>query len=109
MILMRCAVVAVIQDKIDAIADLCRKYGVVQLHIFGSATRDDFRPGESDFDFLVDFGLMDGHAKAHAYFDLLDELEGLLGARVDLVMVSAVKNRYIARDIERTKQMLYAA
>jgi len=28
---------------------------------------------------------------------------------VDLVMAGAVKNRYVARDIERTKQMLYAA
>ncbi len=101
--------VAVIQDKLDAIADLCRKHGVARLYVFGSATRDDFRPGESDLDLLVDFGTMSGHAKAHAYFDLLDELEELLGVRIDLVMVNAVKNRYIARDIERTKQMLYAA
>jgi predicted nucleotidyltransferase len=28
---------------------------------------------------------------------------------VDLVMVDAVKNRYLAADIERTKQALYAA
>ncbi len=101
--------VGAIQDKLDAIAGLCRKYEVVQLYVFGSATRDDFRPGESDVDLLVDFGSMGGHAKAHAYFALLDELEDLLGVRVDLVMVNAVKNRYIARDIERTKQMLYAA
>jgi len=52
---------------------------------------------------------MDGHAKAHAYFALLDELRELIGGDVDLVMVGAVKNRFIARDIERTKQMLYAA
>ena len=101
--------VAAVQDKLVAIADPCRKYEVVQLYVFGSATRDDFRPGESDVDLLVDFGSMGGHAKAHAYFALLDELEDLLGVRVDLVMVNAVKNRYIARDIERTKQMLYAA
>lgn len=101
--------VTAIQNKLDAIADLCRKYGVVGLYAFGSAVRDDFRPGESDLDLLVDFGAMGGHAKAHAYFDLLDELEDLLDVRVDLVMAGAVKNRYIARDIERTKQMLYAA
>jgi uncharacterized protein len=102
-------VVTAVKDKLDAIADLCRKHGVARLYIFGSATRDDFRPGESDLDFLVDFGAMGGHAKAHAYFGLLNELEELLGVRIDLVMVNAVKNRYIARDIERTKQMLYAA
>ena len=52
---------------------------------------------------------MDGYAKAVANFDLLDELRELLGVEVDLVMTGAVKNRYIARDIERTRQPLYAA
>jgi hypothetical protein len=31
------------------------------------------------------------------------------GRAVELVMIGAVKNRYIAAEIERTKQMLYAA
>ena len=101
--------VAVLEDKIDAIAALCRKYKVIRMYVFGSAVRDDFRPGESDVDLLVEFGSMDGHAKAHAYFDLLDELRDLLGTDVDLVMAGAVKNRYLARDIEQTKQELYAA
>jgi predicted nucleotidyltransferase len=101
--------VAIVEDKRDAIAALCRRFGVVRLHIFGSALREDFRPGDSDVDLLVEFGPMDGHAKAHAYFDMLDELRELLGTDVDLVMAGAVKNRYIARDIEQTKQVLYAA
>ncbi len=102
-------VVDVLQDKREAIAELCARYGVARLFVFGSALRDDFRPGESDVDLLVEFGPMDGYAKAVAYFDLLDALSELLGAEVDLVMVGAVKNRYIARDIERTRQLLYAA
>jgi len=101
--------VAIVEDRRDAIEALCRKYGVARLHVFGSATRDDFRPGESDVDLLVEFGTMDGHAKAHAYFDLLDELREVLGADVDLVMVGAVKNRYLAREIEQTKLEVYAA
>jgi predicted nucleotidyltransferase len=40
---------------------------------------------------------------------MLDELRALLGMEIDLVMVGAVKNQYIARDIERTKRVLYAA
>jgi predicted nucleotidyltransferase len=40
---------------------------------------------------------------------MLDELQELLGVEVDLVMVGAVKNRFIAAEIERTKQVLYAA
>lgn len=95
----RYQVVAIVDDKREAIGALCRKYRVVRLFVFGSALRDDFRPGRSDIDLLVEFGPMSGHDKAHAYFNLLDELSELLGAHVDLVMTGAVKNRYIARDI----------
>ena len=102
-------VVGVLRDNLTAIAELCARHGVARLDVFGSALRDDFRPGESDLDLLVEFGAMDGYVKAVAYFDLLDDLRDLLGVEVDLVMTGAVKNRYIARDIERTKQLLYAA
>jgi predicted nucleotidyltransferase len=101
--------VAVIEDKRKAIAETCQKYRLLRLYVFGSALGDDFRSGESDVDLLVEFGPMDGHSKAHAYFDMLEELRAILGTEVDLVMTGAVKNRYILRDIERTKQMLYAA
>ncbi len=101
--------VAILEDKRDAIAALCERYSVARMYVFGSALRDDFRPGESDIDLLVEFAPMEPYAKAKAYFALLDELKALLGADVDLVSAGAVKNRYIAREIELTKQMLYAA
>ena len=96
-------------EMLDAIAGLCRAYGVKRLELFGSAATGSFEPGRSDVDLLVDFGDMGGRAKAHAYFDLRDGLRDVLGTEVDLVMVAAVKNRYLARDIERTKRPLYAA
>jgi len=102
-------VLEVLENKGDAIAALCRRYGVTRLEVFGSALRDDFRPGESDVDLLVEFAPTDPYTKAQVYFDLRVELRTLLGVEVDLVMTGAVKNRYIARDIERTKRMLYAA
>ena len=101
--------VSVLEDKSDAIAALCRKYNVVSLYVFGSALRDDFRVGESDIDLLVEFAPIGGHAKMHAYMDMLDELQALLGVKVDLVMVGALRNEYILREIEATKRMLYAA
>jgi predicted nucleotidyltransferase len=52
---------------------------------------------------------MSPHELVDAYFGLLDEIRSMLGTRVDLVMSDAVKNRYIAAEIERTKQVLYAA
>jgi predicted nucleotidyltransferase len=101
--------VALLDDKTEALAALCRKYNVVRLYVFGSALRDDYRAGESDIDLLVEFAPIGGHAKMHAYFDMLDELRELLGTKVDLVMAGAVRNEYIAREIEATKRVLYAA
>jgi predicted nucleotidyltransferase len=100
--------VGVLESKREQIAAACARHGVLRLDAFGSAVRGDFRPGDSDIDLLVEFGPMDVYARVDAYFDLLDEFRGILGTEVDLVMVDAVKNRYIAADIERTKQALYA-
>ncbi len=101
--------VGVLESKREQIAAACARHGVLRLDAFGSAVRGDFRQGDSDVDLLVEFGPMDVYARVDAYFDLLDEFRGILGTEVDLVMVDAVKNRYIAADIERTKQALYAA
>jgi predicted nucleotidyltransferase len=101
--------VPVLDNKRDAIAALCARYDVVRMDVFGSALGDDYRPGESDVDLLVEFAPREPYALAEAYFDMLDELRALLGVEVDLVMTGAVKNPYIALDIERTKQPLYAA
>ena len=101
--------VDVLGNQRAAIARACERFGVARLDVFGSALRDDFRPGESDLDLLVDFSSDNPHDLVDAYFGLLDELRAVLAVKVDLVMVGAVKNRFIAADIERTKQMLYAA
>ena len=99
----------VLENKLEAIAEVCVRHGVARLDAFGSALRDDFRPGESDVDLLVEFASMEPYARVDAYFGMLEELRVLLGLEVDLVMAGAVKNPYIARDIERTRRMLYAA
>jgi hypothetical protein len=79
------------------------------LYVFGSALRDDFQPDASDVDLLVDLLPMDPYDRVDAYYGLRDGLRDLLGVEIDLVMAGAVRNRYIAADIERTKQALYAA
>ena len=95
-------------SKRDAIAAACARHSVARLEAFGSALRDDFVPGQSDVDLLVEFEPLESYALVDAYFGLRDELHSLLG-EVDLVMVGAVKNPYIARAIDREKQLLYEA
>lgn len=98
-----------LEQKRQAVIKACERFGVARIYVFGSSLRDDFRPGQSDIDLLVEFQPMTPYELADAYFGLLDELRLILAAPVDLVMADAVKNRYIAADIERTKQVLYAA
>jgi len=101
--------VRMLEKKRAEIAKLCTRFGVSRLDVFGSALREDFEPGESDLDFLVEFGPMDPYERADAYFGFLDQLRSLLGVDVDLVVAGAVKNRFIAAEIEGTKQVYYAA
>ena len=82
---------------------------ILHMDVFGSVLRHDYEPGRSDVDLLVEFDPRDPYELATAYFDMLDELRELLGGTVDLVMAGAIKNPYILAEIERTKQLLYAA
>ncbi|MHB0980502.1 MAG: nucleotidyltransferase family protein [Thermoleophilia bacterium] len=99
----------VLINKRQLIADACVRYGVSHLDVFGSALSNEFRPGKSDLGLLVELGPMDPYDRIDAYFGPLDELRVILGTEVGLVMADAVKNRFIAADIERTKQVVYAA
>ncbi len=101
--------IGLLESKRQAIEEMCARFGVARLEVFGSAVREDFKLGESDLDLLVEFKPMAPYARVEAYFGMRDELRALLKRDIDLVMVGAVKNRYIAQEIERTKQLVYAA
>ena len=101
--------IEILESKREQILESCARHGVARLFVFGSALHDGFKPNESDLDFLVEFGPMEPYARVDAYFGMLEDLRALFDLKVDLVMAGAVKNAYIARNIERTKQVLYAA
>lgn len=92
-----------------AIAELCRRYGVRQLALFGSAASDDFDPSRSDLDFVVDLGDLPPAEYADAYFGLREDLEALVGRPVDLLTAPSVRNPYLRHEVERTALELYAA
>jgi predicted nucleotidyltransferase len=94
----------------DEIAELCRRYGVARLDVFGSAARgDDFDPARSDVDFLVAFADEAAVSPLEQVFGLARELEAVLGRPVDLVEAGAVKNPYLRAGIERSRRVVYAA
>lgn len=86
----------------------CQRWKIVQLDLFGSVLREDFRP-DSDVDLLVEFS-------SGAEWSLLDharmerELEEILGRSVDLVTRWAVEEspNWIRRDaILSTARQVY--
>jgi hypothetical protein len=98
-----------IEDNREALQDLCRRFRVRRLELFGSAASGGFDQESSDFDFLVEFHELRHDEYADTYFGLLEELKRLFERDVDLVMVSAVKNPYFRESIERSRTLLYAA
>lgn len=82
-----------IDEKRDEIAAACRWYGIERLFIFGSALRDEFRPGDSDLDMLVEFGPLEITSYFHTYLDAREAFRRILQTDVDLVMQGAVKDR----------------
>jgi predicted nucleotidyltransferase len=99
-------------DRRDALAALCRRFGVARLELFGSAARAvDFVPGRSDIDLLVTLapGARDDLA---GFADLHAALEALFGRRVDLLereAVEASRNPIRRRRILAEARPLYAA
>lgn len=100
---------ALIEERLPALTELCRKHHVRVLDLFGSAARGAFDPSSSDIDFLVEFEDLEPGAFAAAYFGLLEELGELFGLSVDLVVDSSIDNPYFRESVERTRTPLYAA
>ena len=98
-----------LSSKQSEIEELCRKYAVKRLRLFGSALREDWDPESSDFDFLAEFGPPVGMNAFDQLTGLLLDLEALLGRRVDVVDWNAARNPFFKRHAERSAKELYAA
>jgi predicted nucleotidyltransferase len=91
----------------EALAQLCRRWRVTELALFGSAARGDAR-SDSDVDLMVTFQ-PDAPWSSLDLVDMRDELARLFGRRVDLVEEKAVRNPYRRASMLRDKSVLYAA
>ena len=85
---------------------LCRRYNVQRLELFGSAAITKTESEIRDLDFLVEFANPKLSGYANAYFGLLESLQLLFNKPVDLVMISAVKNPYFLQSINRNRTTL---
>lgn len=103
------AMIELIETNRAEIERLCRRFHVKKLELFGSAADGTFDAAQSDVDFLLEFLPEAACRLFHGYFDFKDELQRLLGRKVDLVMPAAVRNPYLLRSINSQRRVLYAA
>ncbi len=94
-----------------AVAAICERFRIVEMGLFGSALRDDFRSegdDPSDVDLLVVFeaGYRRSWQEALALETALKEL---FQREVDVVLKKLLENPYRRAKILRTHQMIYAA
>lgn len=92
---------------LDAVADFCRRNGILRLALFGSTLRGDAGP-ESDVDLLVEFeaGLVPGLLRL-AQMEL--ELAPLFGNREVELRTYADLSRHFRDDVRASALPLYAA
>jgi uncharacterized protein len=88
----------------DQIVSFCQRWQIIQLALFGSILRDDFRD-DSDIDFLYLFA----PDAQHTLFDLVtirDELENLIGRKIDLISRKGIQS---SRNYLRKNEILSTA
>jgi len=106
----------VIEQKRSVLEEICRRFHVIRLEVFGSATGPEFDEQSSDLDFLVEFddvppgGRFDAYFGLHfdAYFGLHRALRDLFSRPVDLVEPDGMRNPYFMRRVNESRRLVYA-
>lgn len=100
--------VSIIDSKKDELFELCQKYHVRRLDVFGSAAVGDFT-SSSDIDFVVEFDDSVAKRRFDNFFELLDAMKKLFGRCVDLVEPGGLRNPYFIRCLEQTRRPVYVS
>ncbi len=98
----------IVEKNIDRIRELCLKHKVANLFVFGSVLTDKFKKS-SDIDFIVDFKDVDLYEYADNYFDFKFSLEDIFKRDIDLLEDKAIRNPYLRKTIDSSKQLVYGS
>lgn len=101
--------IELIEQHRTELIELCCRYRVQTLEVFGSAAEGTWDDERSDLDFLVQFLPQSPPDHADAYFGLLFGLEDLFHCKIDLVETPAIRNSYFLKSVNRNRRVFYAA
>ena len=99
----------IIEEHRNGISEICRRFHVARLEVFGSVVDGGFDPQHSDLDFLVTFGDVSDAERFDTFFDLQRALAELFDRAVDLVEAGAPRNPYFIRRLDQSRRVVYAA
>ncbi len=102
-------IVPEIAVRLPQFSDLCRRFGVRSLELFGSGTGAGFDASRSDIGLIVEFADANFGPWMKRCFDLKRELEALFGRSVDLLLSTAVRGSYFGASVNQARMPLYAA
>lgn len=98
----------IVEAQRERLRELCDRFGVKRLELFGSAAEGPFDTETSDLDFLVEFEPMSPGDHADAYFGLLEALQDLFARDIDLVETQAIQNPYLLAAVNESRTVVYA-
>ncbi len=97
-----------ILKNIDQIRKLCDANKVKSLFAFGSVIDNKLR-SDSDIDLVVDIDDLDPFSYSDKYFNLKFTLEGIFNRKIDLLEQRSIKNKFLKKEIDRTKFQVYGS
>jgi predicted nucleotidyltransferase len=98
----------VIEKRLVQVAEICERFKVRRLELYGSALGELFDPEKSDVDLIVSF--LEGNDERllpDRYFDLIDALSEAFGRPVSMIMDQLIRNRYLKQSIDATRETIY--
>jgi uncharacterized protein len=101
--------ITTIDLPMEAIAEFCARWQVIEFALFGSVLRDDFRV-DSDIDILINFSPNVQRGLTET-LQMRDELEVIFERKVDLIVKAAIErseNWLRRKNILESAQTIYA-
>ena len=98
-----------IDIPMDKLVELCKRWNIVELSLFGSVLREDFTP-ESDVDVMIVLADEITISSFDDWLAIRDELSELFDHRkIDQVERKRIINPFMRHSILTTRKAIYAA
>jgi predicted nucleotidyltransferase len=97
-----------LKDRIQLSSnDLCKRFGIKRLGLFGSVARGDYT-ADSDIDFFAEFESPTPETMPDRYLGFIHEASDRFGRDIQLLTPRMLRNPHLKRSIEKDLTILYA-